>query len=117
MPDLDIAVLNQEVLNVVNDALDNEAFMTGVQEMFEDFCYQYVPYITGNLANNTTVSAQGVTYNADYAEEVYESTHPHNLEHHPLASSRWDEVAFANHEEEIGAEVKERLETWIKTKQ
>ena len=40
----------------------------------------------------------------------------HSKEFHPLATSQWDEVAFANHKDELTAKTKEIIEKWIKTK-
>ena len=56
----------------------------------------------------------------ELVEEILEDPEfqMHSKEQHPLASSHWDEVAFANHEDEINAEIEERLERWrTKTKQ
>lgn len=112
-----ITDLNDDMLKLVNEALEDDEVMTDINQKFAEICDPYVPYITGKLANNITVNSNGITYNQPYAEEVYNSHNLHNKEQHPLATSRWDEVAFANHEEEIGAEVKERIERWIKTNQ
>ena len=109
--------LNQALLDVVSEAMNDSSFLTDVNQMLAEKYDPYVPYVTGALAHNITVDEQGITYNQPYAEEVYESNHPHNLEHHPLASSHWDEIAFANHSDEIEFEIQERLEQWIKTKQ
>lgn len=109
--------LEQAILDLVNETLEDDGFKTDVNRMLADVYDPYVPYVTGALAHNITVNADGITYNQPYAEEVYESNHIHNKEQHPLASSHWDEVAFANHEDEIGEEVIKRIDKWTKTKQ
>ena len=109
--------ISKEAIELVEEILEDPAFKTDVNKMLAKKFDPYVPYVTGALANNITVDANGITYNQPYAEEVYESNHLHNLEQHPLASSHWDEVAFANHEDEIDAEIEERLDRWrTKTK-
>ena len=109
--------LSQAMLDLVNETLDDPGFKTDVNKMLSEVYDPYVPYVTGALSQNITIDSEGITYNQPYAEEVYESNHMHNLEHHPLASSHWDEVAFANHIDEIGEEVIQRIDKWTKTKQ
>ena len=91
--------------------LENDAVLqTQVHQMFAEVCDPYVPYITGALAGNKTIDENGITYNQPYAETVYDSVNAHNLEYHPLASSRWDDVAFENHKDVIEARATELAE-------
>ena len=108
--------LTKELSALAEKMQNDPQLMTEINQILANKYDPYVPYITGALAGNITVDENGITYNQPYAEEVYESMRPHNLEEHPLASSHWDEVAFANHRDEISQEVKEKLEEWIMTK-
>ena len=112
---IEIAI-SQAVKEQVDKVLENPEFKTEIHQMFAEKCDPYVPYITGALAGNISVGSDGITYKQPYAEYVYDSANVHNTTYHPLASSRWDEVAVANHRDEIGQEVVEAIERWIKTK-
>lgn len=109
--------LKQETLEELNKITNNPKFKTEVNKLFAEKCDPYVPYITGELSRNIKVDQNGITYQQPYASNVYDSMNVHNKEHHPLASSKWDEVAFANHKEELEEGVKEIIERWTKTKQ
>lgn len=109
-------VIKQAVKEQVEAIVDSPEFKKETNKIFANACDPYVPYDTGALAKNITVNETGITYNQPYASEVYDSANVHNTNVHPLASSRWDEVAFANHKDEIGEKVKENLNRWIKTK-
>lgn len=56
----------------------------------------FIPYATGKLANDVTVTADDtsaqIRYNSPYAAEVYnnEREADFNTENHPLASAMWD---------------------------
>lgn len=109
--------LNQEIQNLIDEAFNDSALMTDINTMLAETYDPYVPYVTGALASNITIDKDGITYNQPYAEEVYESNQIHSKEKHPLASSHWDEVAFANHQDEIEKYIEEKLDKWTKTKQ
>ena len=116
MADIEV-VMTGAAQEQIDKILDNPMFKTEINGMFAKKCDPYVPYITGALASNITVDSTGITYNQPYAEDVYYSAGMHNTEHHPLASSRWDEVTVNNHREEIAQNIAEILRRWIKTKQ
>ena len=109
--------IKQEAKKLVDDITNDPEFKKSVNEEFAKICDPYVPYITGELSKNITITSQGISYNQPYASNVYDSMGVHNKEHHPLASSMWDEVAFANHKDELTAKTKELILQWIKTKQ
>lgn len=54
----------------------------------------YIPYRTGRLCKDVTISPYKITYNAPYAGKVYNDLKTNfNKEKHPLATARWNEVA------------------------
>ena len=106
MADITIeAALKKELQQFATKLQNDVEFKKKANEAFAETYDPYVPYITGRLANRKTITEDGITYTQDYADEVYVSTHPHNLEYHPLASSRWDEVAMQNHRDEVEKKV------------
>jgi len=109
-------ILKEETIKYLRQALDNERFKTKVSKMYAEVCDPYVPYISGALSKNIKIDSTGITYNQQYASNVYDSMNVHNKEYHPLASSRWDDVAFANHKDEIAQKTEEILEQWIRTR-
>lgn len=98
-------LVDSAALNTILELQNDSEFNLRLNKMFEKKCYPYVPYVSGQLAKNITIDNTGITYNQPYASSVYESSGQHNLEKHPLATSRWDEVALANHSDEISNEV------------
>ena len=109
MAELEI-VLKQITQEYIDRLERDTKLATQINQEFAEKCDPYVPYITGNLASDITINENGITYNADYAEKVYDSPNMHNLTYHPLASSRWDEVAFENHRDELEAKAKSLVE-------
>lgn len=84
--------------------------MTEVHREFADTIDPWVPYDTGELSQNLTIDASGVTYNADYAAKQYYGTEfHHKREHHPLASAKWDEVAMQTERDAFALKVRDIL--------
>ena len=99
-----------EMLERVTDNLLDAELLHDMSTLFADMCDKYVPYYTGNLANSATPSMSGVTYYADYAEEVYERNDSNFYrEHHPLATGHWDKVMMATEGDEFNAKVTELI--------
>ncbi len=115
MQKLEVALKN-DLVRFSEQLESDELLKEQIHAEVVDICDQYVPYITGELASkrNITITKDGITYEQPYASNVYESTNAHNLEHHPLASSRWDEVALANHRDELDEAVAKLIERRIK---
>ncbi len=56
----------------------------------------YVPYETGNLAEDVTIEPNKITYNALYARRLYYGTSFNfRKDKHALASAKWNEAAKA----------------------
>ena len=54
----------------------------------------YIPYNTGRLCNDVTIRPYSITYNAPYANKVYNDLKMNfRKDKHPLATVRWNEVA------------------------
>ena len=116
MVSLEVAV-QQAAQEMIDSVINDADFRTEVNQMLAEKYDPYVPYVTGRLATNIVVDENGINYQQPYADKVYSGSLNHNREHHPLATSYWDDVAYASNKEEIDNEVKEILERWIKTKQ
>ena len=94
--ELDEQALKSSILSMLSPAVMSEAY-----QVLYAMCDPYVPYVTGQLANNVAVDSAGVHYLQPYAEDVYYSNHYHSPSVHPLASSRWDEVMYRDHKDEF----------------
>ena len=100
--DIDIPILSS-FDSVMDDATKRE-----ICEVIAEMCDPYVPYRTGKLSKNVTISSEGVTYNQPYAEKNYFGVDiPHNLTIHPLATAKWDEAMMADHGEEFMSRVQD----------
>lgn len=104
----DVKIDDTAILKTVEAITHDDGVMTEVHQAFAEIINPYVPYDTGNLSQDITVSAEGVTYHADYAAKQYygEEFH-HNKEHHPLASAHWDAVAMQTEKEAFANRVTE----------
>ena len=99
-----------ETIDRMTENLVDGGLIMDVSKLLVDMCDPYVPYRTGNLANSATPSMSGVTYYADYAEDVYERNDSNfNREFHPLATGHWDEVMLQNQGDEFYEKVKELI--------
>jgi hypothetical protein len=102
--------------NKLNNVLQDKALLTEVNQAFAERIDPYVPYITGRLSKSglNNVDENGVHYTVSYASDVYNSEFPHNQQHHPLASSHWDEVAMLTEREGFVEDVKEIISKHLK---
>ena len=67
---------------------------------------QYTPYNTGKLLSSLKILPYELIYDTPYASHVYTSDNLNfNKEHNNLATSRWVQVAFTTHMEDIIREV------------
>ena len=80
----------QAILNAIKN---DEGFGKCAAESWRKLVDPYVPYNTGRLANDVTIRPFQISYNAPYAEEVYETNRMYRRDKHPLATSHWNEVA------------------------
>ena len=99
------------VLDNIENVANDEEVMLLVHAHLAKIIEPYVPYDTGYLSGESVeITPTGVIYTADYAwKQYFGDEFNHNREHHPLATSRWDEVAMQNHYDEFAEEVKEIL--------
>ena len=97
------------------EKLNKPETKTQIHQVLADMCNPYVPYNTGQLANNVQVSYEGVRYSAvkdghQYAAEAYNGTNMQfRTDQHPLASARWEKAMLRDHRDEFNARVKEIL--------
>lgn len=55
------------------------------------YCDPYVPFRDGNLSQDVTITADGVTYNRNYAKKVHDDmTLDIKKDLHPLATQQWE---------------------------
>ena len=81
----------QAILKAVKE---DEEFGKYAAECWRKRVEPYVPYNTGRLCNDVTVTPFSVKYNAPYADTVYNNPGMNfRKEKHPLATARWHEVA------------------------
>ena len=93
---VNVEVNEASILSKINSLID-DATMSEISEIFAEMCDPYVPWKTGDLAQNLrTTDAKGVHYKADYADFQYYGTHfQHNTETHPRATALWDKVMMS----------------------
>ena len=75
------------------------------------YCDPYVPFRTGNLSQDVTVTADGVTYNRSYAKYPYNGDGmDFNIDIHPLATSKWDRAMAAAKGQQLADDIKDYIE-------
>ena len=93
----------------IDKIFDDELRMQ-IAETFAEMCDPYVPYLTGRLSQDITITPEEIIYNAPYAEEQYERMDSNfTREYHPLATGHWDEVMLTNQGEEFLDRVKQLI--------
>ena len=104
----EVTVDANAISSKIEAAIHDESVLTQVHQELADTVNPWVPYDTGALSQNITVSASGVVYNEEYAAKQYygEEFH-HKTEHHPLATAYWDKVAMQTEKEAFAERVKE----------
>ena len=95
------------VVDAIENALD-AATRTEISQLIADKTDPYVPYKTGALANNVTVTPDSITYHQPYAGKNYFGEDiAHNPQYHPLATAKWDKVMLQEQGEELTKEVRD----------
>lgn len=104
---VDMSGIEQKLEDIVQDT----DFMTLVHAYYAKILNPYVPYDTGYLSGESVeISADGVTYTADYAWKQYYGTEfNHKRDVHPLATALWDKVAMQTEQDLFAEQVKEIL--------
>ena len=107
----DVKVDMSGVQQRLEDVIRDDDFMTLVHAYYAKVLEPYVPYDTGYLSGQSVeISAEGVTYTADYAWKQYYGTEfNHKRDVHPLATALWDEVAMQTQKEVFAEQIKEIL--------
>lgn len=91
-------------VNRIKYAVDAPQTKLELHQVLKDISDPYVPYDTGKLSENVTVSSGGVCYYQPYARRVYYGDYMNfHKDKHPLATSRWNEVAITDNETEFNA--------------
>ena len=99
-----------DIQGKVNDLTEDDEVMTEVHQAFAKIIDPWIPYDTGRLSKDLTISAEGVTYNAEYAaKQYYGDEFNHKQTVHPLATAHWDEVAMQTEMVALEMQVKEIL--------
>lgn len=98
---LDVPAIQQKLMS----SIYTDQNMIEIHQKLAEIVNPWVPYDTGNLSKDITVTAQGVTYNAPYAaKQYYGDEFVHNKDHHPLATSHWGEVAMQTQKDRLAKE-------------
>lgn len=120
MPHVKGVRVNLRIAEAVRRLLDDDTKLYAHQRYY-DYMYEYLPFVTGNLANTVDISPEGVRFQAQaengfhYAavhwDGVSKSGKPfkRNLRKHPLASSRWGEAAMTRYGEDLNADITEYI--------
>lgn len=88
---------------------DSEARLA-IHDTLAKMCDPYVPFWHGDLSQDLEISSDYVKYTVEYAHyQYYGVNFNHTLEHHPLATAKWDEAMMADKGEEFQEEVKKIL--------
>ena len=103
-----VAFNTDAIADEIRDIVTDSATLTEINQLLADMCDPYVPYQTGRLATDITVTDKGVTYNAPYAATQYANPN-HNTNIHPLASGQWDKAMLDAEEDTFLAKVAEIL--------
>ena len=100
----------------VDDLVTDDEVLTEVNRAFSKIIDPWIPYDTGRLSKDLTITAEGVTYNAEYAAKQYYGDEFHHKQTvHPLATAHWDEVAMQTEMTTLIQQVKEILIRRIKS--
>lgn len=104
----DVTVNVDAISQRIESAIRDEGVRLQTHQVFADIIDPWIPYDTGNLSQDITITPECVTYNADYAfDQYYNTQYRHKTEHHPLATARWDKVAMQTEKEHLAQEVKD----------
>ena len=92
------------------DEIIDPTTMLAIYNNLAKRCDPYVPFLEGPLSQTAVVSSEGVTYIQPYARrQYYGDNFNHTLDHHPLASARWDKAMLRDHGDEFLQEVEDIL--------
>lgn len=102
--------VKRELANIVDDKL-----MLRIHASFERYCEEYVPFLSGTLAQTTRVMPDYVEYRAPYAHYQYvlhdmaadlAGTTNRTRIYHPKATSWWDQAMMTEKGKAFLKEVK-----------
>ena len=75
------------------------------------YCGPYVPFRDGNLAQDVTITEEGVTYNQDYAKKVHDDmTLNIKKDLHPLATQKWERAMAVAKGQQLADDIKGHIE-------
>lgn len=96
--------------HTINRIVNNKDVGLFTAETCARYMNPYVPMDTGMLSQNYITEPWKVTYTQPYARYQFLGTEfNHNLEHHPLATARWDQATQASKSMEIAMEIEEYI--------
>lgn len=95
-----ITVVNTTNVKALTEkAVDSVAFWTFAAAQWHRLYYDWVPMVTGNLADDVEIRAAEIEHTSIYAGPQYRGAVNgwpivnRTRDRHPLASSKWDEAA------------------------
>lgn len=98
--------LSRKIRKRLDDLVD-ETLMLQIHSAFERYCEEYVPFLTGALAQTTRVTPEYVEYIQPYAHYQYVGEDfNHTLIYHPKATAYWDKAMMTEKGEAFLREVK-----------
>ena len=104
--DVNLTGIEDRFENLVNDSL----VMLSIHNTFAKKCDPYVPFLHGPLSKTVVITSEYIKYIQPYAHYQYNGINfNHTLDHHPLATAKWDEAMMRDHGEEFKEEVRQKL--------
>lgn len=74
------------------------------------YCDEYVPFRTGDLSQDVTITDQGVTYNRPYAVYPYNGEGmDFTKDHHPLATAKWEKAMAASKGQQLADDISDYI--------
>lgn len=81
--------------NAFNRIFSNDVLYYANSRLYA-YCDPYVPFRTGMLSQDVTITKDAVTYNRDYAQKVHDNGSLNfTKDFHPLATANWEKSMAA----------------------
>ena len=108
--DVDIQVDETALQAKLQKLIEDDSVKVQANQILARIIDPWIPYDTGELAGNITITADGITYHAPYAaKNYYGDDIRHKTDKHPLATAHWDDVAMQTEMPKLIAEIRDVL--------
>lgn len=104
-----VEIDDKKLKQKINNLLDDKT-MLEIHNLLAKYCFDYVPFLEGELSQTTEITPRYVRYTQPYAHYQYTGVgFNFTRDYHPLASAYWDQAMMAAKGEEFIKEVKRVL--------